>query len=145
MKTDIKPTSNTPENGNKSKPLLFSRLFKFRLYDRYTNTMIQMPNLSIELGVVEPNYDTETIMLSSNLMDKNGIEIFEGDLLKNPNGRIGIVSFENGSFGLTIHKSNTSKHRIIFSLSFLENKEVIGNFFETPDLFYAVHGLTQVG
>ena len=131
-----KPTLNEAENGNKSKPLLSSRLFKFRLYDRYTNTMLQMPNLSIELGVVEPNYDTETIMLSSNLTDKNGIEIYEGDLLKNPNGRVGIVSFENGVFGLTIHKSDTSKHRIIFSLGFLQNKEVIGNFFENPEFFY---------
>jgi uncharacterized phage protein (TIGR01671 family) len=136
--SNTKPSLNEAENGNKLKPLLSSRLFKFRVYDRYTNTMLQMPNLTIELGVVEPNYDTETIMFSSGLTDKNGIEIFEGDLLKNPNGRVGIVSFENGSFGLTIHKSNTSKHRIIFSLSFLENKEVIGNFFENPELFYAV-------
>ena len=113
-----------------------NREIKIRVFDSSTKLMIDLPHLSVEFGIIERNYDCETIMLCSGLKDKKGVEIFEGDILKNPSGKKDIVIwFGNGFYGKSKHTHD--KNRIISNplcFDYLENKEIIGNIYENPDL-----------
>ena len=74
------------------------------------------------------------LMQSTGLKDKNGVEIFEGDILTsnvqpckmvNPiKDGYGVVRFENGMFKLGS----------ISLVTFISKMEVIGNIYENPEL-----------
>lgn len=74
------------------------------------------------------------LMQSTGLKDKNGVDIFEGDVLKsnvqpckmvNPiKDGYGVVRFENGMFKLGS----------ISLVTFISKMEVIGNIYENPEL-----------
>ena len=74
------------------------------------------------------------LMQSTGLKDKNGVEIFEGDVVKsnvqpckmvNPiKDGYGVVRFENGMFKLGS----------ISLVTFISKMEVIGNIYENPEL-----------
>lgn len=78
--------------------------------------------------------DDVIIMQSTGLKDKNGVEIFEGDVLTsnvqpckmvNPiKDGYGVVRFENGMFKLGS----------ISLVTFISKMEVIGNIYENPEL-----------
>lgn len=68
------------------------------------------------------------------LKDKNGKEIYEGDILQNPEGKKGIVIYLDGAFRLQTHKSNTSMHYITLNQGFCMNKTIVGNIYEHPEL-----------
>lgn len=57
-------------------------------------------NGKINLGVIKHHW-----WLGSGIMDKNGIEIFEGDKVKTPDNEIVRVRFENGVIGLVVYES----------------------------------------
>jgi len=75
------------------------------------------------------------MVVSTNLKDKNGKEIYEGDIVQNIGmpeyQRVGIVEFEGGKF-------------IVIPIKFIKDKkykgdlyywdEVIGNIYENPEL-----------
>ena len=76
------------------------------------------------------------VMQYTCLKDKNGKEIYEGDILTNSYGKIDVVIFyENGFFGKS--KSNMGKNYYWYnplSSDYIKNKEVIGNIYENPEL-----------
>ncbi|MFR0815265.1 MAG: YopX family protein [Enterococcus casseliflavus] len=84
---------------------------------------------------VKPEY----LMQSTGLKDKNGVEIFEGDVLTsnvqpckmvNPiKDGYGVVRFENGMFKLGA----------ISLVTFISKMEVIGNIYENPELLEQAH------
>jgi uncharacterized phage protein (TIGR01671 family) len=75
-------------------------------------------------------------MQFTGLKDKNGREIYEGDVVRMKTERFGNiykVMFWRGSFGLEVPQQS---HPILFSDWYVdkEDLEVIGNVYENPDL-----------
>jgi len=69
------------------------------------------------------------IMQFTGLTDKNGKEIYEGDIMDYGGGRVVIVEFEEGCFGLRMPLGN-------FEKCWLSPKHfaIIGNKFQNPEL-----------
>ena len=116
-----------------------SREIKFRAWDYDTNTMIY-PDSELEtifcfdkvgLSVYHNNgqeMSSFELMQYTGLKDRNGKEIYEGDIVRYFKDELGIVKFVAGSF---IIDGNTCYE------SFLElggKIAIVGNIYENPDL-----------
>lgn len=83
-------------------------------------------NNTFSKGIVIPR----TIGQFTGLYDKNGKEVFEGDVVKLPAGNMR-VSFSDGAFVLIPPKTNV----IYEALGLIEDEyEIIGNIHENPEL-----------
>jgi uncharacterized phage protein (TIGR01671 family) len=65
-------------------------------------------------------------MQSTGLFDKNGKEIYEGDIVKNQHGDVVKIIWEEGGFNIV--------YDIIECTFFPDESEVIGNIYENTDL-----------
>ncbi len=116
------------------------RIIKFRAWDELHKIMLSRHDgYSYDVDILEeaPRYMQENgfvLMQFIGLHDKNGKEIYEGDLLNytGMNGRtfLGVVEFFNGAFVLS-HEIGYSP----FLQSAGKNDEVIGNIYTTPELW----------
>ena len=78
-----------------------------------------------------PQTDDIEIMQFTSLKDKNGKEIYEGDIVKNPDGILNKIDFAFGSFILAVGKNKGVQ---IGKFDTEEWFEVIGNIYENPEL-----------
>jgi uncharacterized phage protein (TIGR01671 family) len=99
--------------------------------------------------LVQREGNTFVLMQYTGLKDKNGVEIYEGDILKTPcmddfKDSVGIVEYDNGLFCIRANKSkvkrpmNTTLSKDLI-LPFVEADtyhgfEIIGNIYENPEL-----------
>lgn len=67
------------------------------------------------------------IMQYTGLKDKNGKEIYEGDIVRDLEGTIGVVEFKHGKF----QALDDAKWD---NLEFPDESEIIGNIYEDPNL-----------
>lgn len=106
------------------------REIKFRAWDKINNEMtlndsfyeVQKWNRTqIELNDFE-------LMQYTGLKDKNGVEIFEGDIVKNHNDEVTLLESLDWIF-----------YDYYEGLFMPENFEVIGNIYENPELLEVSH------
>ncbi|MBW5474350.1 YopX family protein [Enterococcus gallinarum] len=118
---------------------------KFRAWDKETQSLryvlvVDWLNDLVDLdsGLIERQFDEIELMQSTGLKDKNGVEIFEGDIVVNQYGNVGYVAYlqQEAGFVVVLKKSdyrlghrNTGE-----SYDVTTNHEVIGNIHSNPEL-----------
>ncbi len=88
-------------------------------------------NYDVESGMLADVTDNVVIMMSTRLKDKNGTEIYEGDIVKNIYDEIYVVKWFDAGFYLEERYNGGFDYS---ELHFGNNKEVIGNIYENPEL-----------
>ena len=141
--SSTKPTSNEAENGNKSKPLLSSRLFKFRAWDEKQKYMAIQGTPDLEtLQSFIFHFGEDILMQFTGFKDKSGNEIYEGDIVFNhaENGvcNSNIIIFNEYGYFLQTYFSETRREIISLNEYLTRDLEVIGNIFQNPELLQAV-------
>lgn len=94
-----------------------------------------------ESGCIIPKFiDLNTLGIYTNMLDKNGKKIFEGDIVRNKNKYfqfVGIVKYQNGQFLVDWKLHQRMSEKVISSTvtHHLGNAdEVIGNIFDNQKL-----------
>ena len=84
--------------------------------------------------------DENTIGQYTGLHDKNGKEIYEGDIvkIKYRDEDIGKVIYEHNGFSIDVTNMNKNYGRVSFVNNFIE---VIGNIYENPELLGGMNGI----
>lgn len=75
----------------------------------------------------------ETVCQYTDLKDKNGKKIFEGDILKSDLGKIGKIAFNESHMAFMILEFAENKYYHVEECSG-NHMEVIGNIFDNPEL-----------
>ena|SRR3990167_690379 len=103
---------------------------KFRAWDKILEKMLPMTGFAEKTifvkGGTRPLVN-QVVMQYTGLLDKNGKEIYEGDIIKDTMGDIREVIFDEG--GYWCKYPNGDKF-----MPFHESREVIGNKFEHSEL-----------
>ena len=122
------------------------RDIKFRIWDTENNEMLKVQELDFEPTfyggriAIRPDqyndyFDTEDMILMqyTGLHDKNGKEIYEGDIvkIKYRDEDIGKVIYEHNGFSIDVTNMNKNYGRVSFVNNFME---VIGNIYDNPEL-----------
>lgn len=124
------------------------REFKFRAWFPLTNFMDYSPiliyvNNHLEPRILQDGYFKPiaipyVVMQYTGLKDKNGKEIYEGDIINHIHGTKERVFYDRGKFNVT------SRVDSILLYYVLDNLEIIGNIYENPELFEGVNKLQNI-
>ena len=95
------------------------------------------PGPQAHIFVYENGYEgyrveAETIGQFTGLLDKDGREIYEDDIISFDDGNIGIVEFTRGCFVVKYGKDNVT--RSLYEIHNWSNVKILGNRFENPEL-----------
>ena len=115
---------------------------KFKIWDKFTESFIKNDNgrfylsmngeLMIYLEDMEKASHQFIPVFSTGKTDKNGVELFDGDVVRNKKGRIGIVLYHEAAWSIDYNYVG------LFPIVCCnKNCEKIGNKFENPELMEA--------
>lgn len=125
---------------------------KFRAWDKETQTMLDVSLIDFKKSVLVGehwefgetnfiNFDDIHLMQSTGLYDKNGKEIFEGDIIKNGEAVVDVKNHPTLGFYTTpngverFFGDNTSIRDFNNDVEdFSDVTEIIGNVYENPEL-----------
>lgn len=133
------------------------REIKFRAFIKWAKLILEVESIDFkrkrvycktELGKPNPcdfyNFDDIELMQYTGLKDKNGIEIYEGDILKYPYVRsssvnytieIGAIEWSDEYCGFIIDEVQNIGGFCGIESKHMNELEVIGNIYENPELF----------
>lgn len=122
---------------------------KFRAWDKKLQTMLDVSLIDFKKGVLvgehwkfgETNFmsfDEIELMQSTGLFDKKGVEIFEGDVVRQVRTQptkenetiTGVVTMLEGAWSIV----NDNKQLASVLWSETAENEIIGNIYENPEL-----------
>jgi len=117
---------------------------RFRAWDKKNKKMVNVRQINWnDRGEIEYINGDEAsnfvLMQYTGLKDKNGREIYEGDIVKWQSvyvgvyvTEVGVVDFQHGCFGIKYKSHNGTN--VFWSFTGKEDLEVIGNIYESPEL-----------
>lgn len=118
------------------------REFKFRAWDKENRVMVEVDMLGEAVlhiqGAEWENREDFIVMQSTGLKDKNGVEIYEGDILKHLTLAITLVKpvvFKWGGFGIESQYGESC--HVTFGNLPEDQIGVIGNIHDNPELLTA--------
>ena len=131
------------------------REIKFRAWSKLLNKMLSHEDLNKALknltkieyiaGIFLPLNSDNEIMQYTGLNDKNGNEIYEGDILKGTTKgnsdeilAITYVKWDRGQFDLFTEMTSDSWEDALFNYMQFFDVEVMGNIYENPELLEEV-------
>lgn len=114
------------------------RELKFRAWDKKSKQFVDdfiIDRLGNEYQTNKCEFwgdDRDIVLIQyTGLKDKNGKEIYEGDVIKNYQADINIVNFSYGCFGFQNYHAG---HIPLHIQGINEKSEIIGNIYENPEL-----------
>ena len=124
------------------------RTIKFRAWDKNSKTMLYVgenPLWADTTGKLIDSFEDEDLMQFTGLLEKNGKEIYEGDIVKDlDNNLISVIEWEKAGYMQririayeTLDGKDYRKHdyeNAITGLAYGRGLEVISNIYENPEL-----------
>ena len=122
------------------------REIKFRAWDLKTKKMHTAENINFcgrKTVTVQYNpvkkicLDSAILMQYTGVKDKNGVEIYEGDIIRGHTGRYKVdcvVRWSSGNCGFIAVPTITERTYLCLNPGSTKSYEVIGNIYENPEL-----------